>query len=229
MTGYTGTNLSLVTLGYRASFAQQLYAITLDRAPQHLRRPAHRHLPDRHPVILPTTGELLVTFDFGGRAGDSRRHHRVRSRAIAIDGTEVGALIFFDEGAGPCSGVIETVDTSSSPHPGIAGRGRRHHDHPEGSQSGHDLHPQRHRALRGRRSGRPAVPGHGELPHGAGRRPLRHRPGRAAGAARHRPWRHVLVLQPGQPRDAGQDPQRLRRTPTISGPTSRPAPTSRSP
>jgi hypothetical protein len=106
VTGYTGNNLAQVTLGYRASFAEK-YAITLT---------AHRGTfdgpligtPQTATVILPTTGELLVTFDFGGAPvtpGDTI----ALVQNVVIEG-EVGAQAFFDEGPAPCSGITETVN-----------------------------------------------------------------------------------------------------------------------
>ncbi|HEX4496694.1 MAG TPA: hypothetical protein VIE43_13560 [Thermoanaerobaculia bacterium] len=110
--GYQGTNLSLVTLAYRAGFSQQ-YGITLT---------AHRNTFDG-PVIgtpqtaivnLPTTGEAPVTFDFRGAPvtpGDTIAF----TQDLAIYGT-TGALVYFDEGfAGAginnCAQISETVGT----------------------------------------------------------------------------------------------------------------------
>lgn len=106
VTGYPGTNIAQVTLGYRANVVQK-YAITLA---------AHRGTFDGPLIgtsqtvraILPTTGELLVTFDFGGAPvtpGDTLAF----VPNVAVEG-EVGAEPFFDEGPAPCSGITETVN-----------------------------------------------------------------------------------------------------------------------
>jgi hypothetical protein len=108
VTGYTGNNLSQVTLAYGASAAQQ-YGITLT---------AHRNAfngpiigtPQTATVNLPATGEVKVTFDFGGAPvtpGDTIAF----TQTFAIYGP-VGALVFFDDGTGSgCAGVFETTDT----------------------------------------------------------------------------------------------------------------------
>jgi hypothetical protein len=103
--GYTGTNLSQVTLGYRASAAQQ-YGITLT---------AHRNsftgpvigTPQIATLNLPATGELLVTFDFGG-APVSPGDTIAFTQDFVIYGP-FGALVYFDEGPGNCAGVSETA------------------------------------------------------------------------------------------------------------------------
>jgi hypothetical protein len=110
--GFQGTNLSLVTLAYRAGFAQP-YGITLT---------AHRNTFDG-PVIgtpqtaivnLPTTGEVPVTYDFKGAPvtpGDTI----ALTQDFTIYGT-TGSLVYFDEGfpgAGinNCAQISETVGT----------------------------------------------------------------------------------------------------------------------
>jgi hypothetical protein len=121
VTGYTGNNLAQVTLAYGASAAQQ-YGITLT---------AHRNAfngpiigtPQTATVDLPTTGEVNVTFDFGGAPvtpGDTIAF----TQTFAIYGP-TGALVFFDEGPGNCAGVFETTDTQPPlstviPHGGAA-------------------------------------------------------------------------------------------------------------
>jgi hypothetical protein len=93
---YPGTNLSLVTLAYRASFAQQ-YGITLT---------AHRNTfdgpligaPQTAVVGLPATGEVMVTYDFGG-APVSPGDRIAFTQDVTIYGT-TGALVYFDEGFG---------------------------------------------------------------------------------------------------------------------------------
>jgi hypothetical protein len=121
VTGYTGTNLAQVTLAYGAS-AAQLYGITLT---------AHRNAfngpiigtPQTATVNLPVTGEVSVTFDFGGAPvtpGDTIAF----TQTFAIYGP-TGALVFFDEGTGNCAGVFETPDTQPPlstpiPHGGAA-------------------------------------------------------------------------------------------------------------
>ena len=103
---YPGNNLSHVTLGYRGSVAQR-YGVTLT---------AHRTTfdgpvigtPQTQTVNLPATGELLVTFDFGGAPvtpGDTIAF----VQSFTIEG-EFGALTYLDEGPAPCSGVTETVN-----------------------------------------------------------------------------------------------------------------------
>jgi hypothetical protein len=108
---YPGTNLSVVTLGYRASFAQR-YGISLT---------AHRNTFDG-PLIgttqtaivdVPATGELLVNYDFGG-APVSPGDTIAFTQDVTIYGT-VGALVYFDEGIGAgnlwCSQISETLGT----------------------------------------------------------------------------------------------------------------------
>lgn len=93
---YAGTNLSLVTLAYRASFAQQ-YGLTLT---------AHRNTfdgpvigtPQTAVVDLPTTGEVFVTYDFGG-APLTPGDRIAFTHDMKIYGT-TGALAYFDEGVG---------------------------------------------------------------------------------------------------------------------------------
>jgi hypothetical protein len=109
--GYPGTNLSLVTLAYRASFAQQ-YGISLT---------AHRNTfdgpligtPQTAVVDVPATGEVLVTYDFGG-APVSPGDTIAFTQDFTIYGT-TGALVYFDEGFGAgtlnCGQISETLGT----------------------------------------------------------------------------------------------------------------------
>jgi hypothetical protein len=121
VTAYPGTNLAQVTLAFRGGVAET-YGITLT---------AHRNsydgpiigTPRTATVDLPATGELRVTFDFGGApvtAGDTIAF----TQDFAIYGPD-GAELFYDGGTGQCNSgsVFQTVGTSpplgSSPTPGV--------------------------------------------------------------------------------------------------------------
>lgn len=108
VTNYLGTNISRVTLGYTATSAE-LYSISLT---------AHRNRYDG-PVIgstqtatvtVPTSGEAVVTFDFGG-APVSRGDTIAFTQEFSILGTE-GASLLYDLGRGTCAGVFATVGTA---------------------------------------------------------------------------------------------------------------------
>jgi len=100
---YSGNNLSLVTLAYRASFAEK-YGITLT---------AHRNTYDG-PIVgtaqtavvdLPAAGEVPVSFDFHGAPltpGDQIAF----TQDIEILGS-TGASVFYDGGT-VCPGVVQT-------------------------------------------------------------------------------------------------------------------------
>jgi hypothetical protein len=104
---YPGNNLFQVTLGYTSTYAQP-YAITLT---------AHRNTYDG-PIIgtpqtavinVPTSGEALATFDFGGAPvtpGDTIAF----TQTFAIYGS-VGALVTYDGGVEKCNGIIQTTGT----------------------------------------------------------------------------------------------------------------------
>jgi hypothetical protein len=105
VTSYSGNNLSLITLAYAASFAEQ-YGITLT---------AHRGTYDG-PIVgtaqtavvnLPTTGETAVTFDFHG-APVTPGDRIAFTQDIAVLGS-TGASVFYDGGSGACPGVVQTV------------------------------------------------------------------------------------------------------------------------
>jgi hypothetical protein len=108
VTGYSGNNLSQVTLAYNAPGATR-YNITLT---------AHRNTydgpligtPQTATVNMPVSGETLVTFDFGGApvtSGDTIAF----TQLFEILGDN-GAQLFYDGGAGPCNGVFGTDGTS---------------------------------------------------------------------------------------------------------------------
>src|SRR3954451_8529797 len=105
VTGYSGNNLSMVTLAYAASFAEK-YGITLT---------AHRNTYDG-PIIgtaqtavvnLPMTGETAVTFDFHG-APVTPGDRIAFTQDIEVLGS-TGASVFYDGGSGACPGVVQTV------------------------------------------------------------------------------------------------------------------------
>ncbi len=103
--GYTGNNLSLVTLAYTARVAQE-YGITLT---------AHRNTYDG-PIVgtaqtavvnLPMSGETVVTFDFHG-APVTPGDRIAFTQDVAILGP-TGTYVFYDGGAGSCPGVVQTT------------------------------------------------------------------------------------------------------------------------
>ncbi len=105
---YPGNNLSQVTLGYTANFAEQ-FGITLT---------AHRNsydgpilgTPQTATVDVPTSGEMLVTFDFGG-APVSPGDTIAFTQTYAIYGP-VGAVLSYDGNIGTCNGVFRTAGTA---------------------------------------------------------------------------------------------------------------------
>jgi hypothetical protein len=106
--GYPGNNLSQVTLGYTGGVAQ-FYSVSLT---------AHRNTFDG-PILgtpqtaffyAPASGETLVTFDFGGAPvtpGDTIAF----TQDFAILG-EIGSLLYYDAGTGPCARVFATMGTA---------------------------------------------------------------------------------------------------------------------
>lgn len=107
VTGYPGTNLSQVTLGYTAGYAAR-YAVTLT---------AHRNAydgpfigsPQTATVDMPASGEALVTFDFGGAPVSPGDTIAFTQEYTPLGPT--GSLIYFDAGSGACAGVFGTVGT----------------------------------------------------------------------------------------------------------------------
>ena len=120
VTHYPGNNLFQVTLGYTATAAER-YGISLT---------AHRNTYDG-PIIgstqtatvdVPTRGEVLATFDFGG-APVTPGDRIAFTQDFSIYGT-TGAELFYDGGNGPCSGVVQTLGTApplGGPAQGSAG------------------------------------------------------------------------------------------------------------
>jgi len=109
VTNYVGTNISRVTLAYTATSAT-IYSITLT---------AHRNTydgpvlgsPQTATVVVPASGEVVVTFDFGGAPvtpGDTIAF----TQGFSILGS-VGASLLYDLGRGTCAGVVAT--TGSAP------------------------------------------------------------------------------------------------------------------
>jgi hypothetical protein len=108
VTNYPGTNISRVTLGYTATSAE-LYSISLT---------AHRNRydgpvlgsPQTATVMVPTSGEAVVTFDFGG-APVSPGDTIAFTQEFSILGTE-GASLLYDLGLGTCGGLFVTQGTT---------------------------------------------------------------------------------------------------------------------
>jgi hypothetical protein len=108
VTAYPGNRLSQVTLGYTATAAQR-FGISLT---------AHRNTYDG-PIIgstqtanadVPTSGEILVTFDFGSAPvtpGD-----RIAFTQTFVNYGPRGAWLYYDGGNGPCGGVFQTLGTA---------------------------------------------------------------------------------------------------------------------
>src|SRR5258708_25128483 len=124
ISGYPGTNLSLVTLGYSTS-TPGLFSISLT---------AHRNAYDG-PIIgvaQTVTGhvpappaETLVTFDFGGAPvtpGDTIAFTQAGSE-ISSDNDSFGSL-FYDAGRGSCNSTIFETEGTRPPLDAVAG-GRR--------------------------------------------------------------------------------------------------------
>ena len=123
ISGYTGTNLSLVTLGYSTT-TPGLFSISLT---------AHRNAYDG-PLIGVTqtvTGhvpappaETLVTFDFGGAPvtpGDTVAFTQAGSE-ISSDNDSFGSL-FYDAGRGSCNSTIFETEGTRPPLDAVAGAG----------------------------------------------------------------------------------------------------------
>ncbi len=121
VTGYTGTNLGRVTLGYTTT-TPGLFSISLT---------AHRNsydgpqigTPQTATVSVATSGETLAIFDFGAAPvtpGDTIAFTQTASQLSSVNG-QFGNL-FFDAGAGACGSVFETQGTTppldSILHPG---------------------------------------------------------------------------------------------------------------
>jgi hypothetical protein len=108
VTAYPGHRLSQVTLGYTATAAQR-FGISLT---------AHRNTYNG-PIIgstqtanadVPTSGEILVTFDFGSAPvtpGD-----RIAFTQTFVNYGPNGAELYYDGGNGPCGGVFQTLGTA---------------------------------------------------------------------------------------------------------------------
>jgi hypothetical protein len=105
---YPGNNLSRVTLAYTATYAE-LYAISLTAHRDHYDGPVIGSTQTAT-VMVPTSGEALVTFDFGG-APVSPGDAIAFTQDFAIYGP-VGAELFYDPSFGACPGVYETAGTS---------------------------------------------------------------------------------------------------------------------
>jgi hypothetical protein len=108
VTAYPGNNLSLVTLGYTSAAAEP-YGISLS---------AHRNSFDgpmigttqTAVVTVPTSGEVLVTFDFGAAPvtpGDTIAF----TQDFVIYGP-IGSQVFYDTGTGKCNSVFATNGTA---------------------------------------------------------------------------------------------------------------------
>jgi hypothetical protein len=106
--GYTGNNLSQVTLGYTGGVAE-LYGISLT---------AHRNTFDG-PLIgttqtaivnAPASGEVLVTFDFGGAPVTPGDTIAFTQDFVILGST--GTLLYYDAGTGPCTHVFATMGTA---------------------------------------------------------------------------------------------------------------------
>jgi hypothetical protein len=123
VTGYPGTNLALVTLGYSAT-APGLFSISLT---------ARRNAYDGPMIGVTQTAtvhvpappaEILATFDFGGAPvtpGDTVAFTQI-GRELSADNDSFGNL-FYDAGRGSCSNSIFETEGTSPPLDAVRGAG----------------------------------------------------------------------------------------------------------
>ncbi|HVR08364.1 MAG TPA: hypothetical protein VMW75_09970 [Thermoanaerobaculia bacterium] len=110
VTGYPGNNLSQVQLGYSASSgAGGLWSISLTARRGAYNGPQIGETQIATPIV-PTSGEALVVFDFGGAPvtpGETITFTQTAQPITASSGS-----LFFDTGKGSCPGVFETNETT---------------------------------------------------------------------------------------------------------------------
>ncbi|HVT61795.1 MAG TPA: hypothetical protein VHR45_25780 [Thermoanaerobaculia bacterium] len=112
VTGYTGTNISTVTLGYTTDTPGR-FSISLTARRNSFDGPLIGTTQTATVHVGGPLGETLVTFDFGAAPvspGDTVAFIQSGGE-IASDNSQFGSL-FFDAGTGSCNGVFETQGTS---------------------------------------------------------------------------------------------------------------------
>jgi hypothetical protein len=123
VTGYPGTNLSLVTLGY-SSPTPGLFSISLIARRNSYDGPRIGAIQTATVNVPAPPAETIATFDFGGAPvtpGDTITFAQTWSQLSSIDDTF--GYLFYDAGRGSCNnGVFETEGTSP-PLDAVAGAG----------------------------------------------------------------------------------------------------------
>ena len=123
VTGYTGTNLSLVTLGY-SSPTPGIFSISVTARRNAFDGPVVGVTQTATVHVPAPPAETLVTFDFGGAPvtpGDTVTFTQAWSE-ISSDDNSFGFL-FYDAGRGNCNGPIFETEGTSPPLDSVAGAG----------------------------------------------------------------------------------------------------------
>jgi hypothetical protein len=123
VTGYPGTNLSLVTLGYSTS-TPGLFSISLTARRNAFDGPMIGVAQTATVHVPAPPAETLVTFDFGGApvtTGDTVAFTQTGSE-LSSDNDSFGNL-FYDAGRGACNSTIFETEGTSPPLDAVAGAG----------------------------------------------------------------------------------------------------------